>query len=89
MRDSLFFYVPFVLYVPFVALFVANNTKVVLKVTFIAGFDARSDGLELGLLFTKGDGLCKSYFLRFQPGGPESVCCCCGCWLALRQLLKS
>jgi len=68
-RDSLFFYVPFVLYVPFVALFVANNTKVVLKVTFIAGFDARSDGLELGLLHQRRWPLQK-LFSAFPAGWP-------------------
>ena len=34
-------------------LFVANNTKVVSKVTFIAGFDSRSDQVESGLLHQK------------------------------------
>ena len=60
---------PFVLYVPFVALFVANNTKVVLKVTFIAGFDARSDGLELGLLHQRRWPLQK-LFSAFPAGWP-------------------
>ena len=49
--------------------FVANNTKEVLKVTFIAGFDPCSDRLELGLLHQRRWPLQK-LFSAFPAGWP-------------------
>ena len=46
-----------------------NNTKVVLKVTFIAGFGSRSDELELGLLHQRRLPLQK-LFNAFPAGWP-------------------
>ena len=59
---------PFVLYVPYVAL-LWRNTKEVLKVTFIAGFDSCSDRLELGLLHQRRWPLQK-LFSAFPAGWP-------------------
>jgi putative oxidoreductase len=57
-----------VLYVHFVP-YVANNTKEVLKVTFIAGFGSRSDQLELSCLHQRRWPLQK-LFSAFPAGWP-------------------
>ena len=49
--------------------FVANNTKVVSKVTFIAGFDSRSDQVESGRLHQRRCPLQK-LFSAFPVGWP-------------------